>query len=165
MNTVLAAIDFSRVSRKVLSTAIEIARAIGGRVVVLNAVQPPPIATDLAPFVADAIRITDDIERSSRRYLHRLQQQLAARGTLVETMCQQGFAVSLILAQAEALNAQYVVLGSHGHSALYDMVAGSTASGVVKRSPCPVVVVPAAPPKSQRPRNGRRKFRARPSSR
>ena len=43
---------------------------------------------------------------------------------------------------AQKLGAEYIVIGSHGHSAAYDVLMGSVASGVVKKSPCSVLVVP-----------------------
>lgn len=152
MNTVLAPIDFSRVSPAVIAQATELSRAIGGRVVLLHAVKPPEIATDLAPVVGEVVRFTAEVERGARRHLRRLQKRLAGRGVTVETECAQGFPVPLILARAKELSARYVVLGSHGHSAFYDLVAGSTASGVLKRAPCPVVVVPATPAPRKRRR-------------
>jgi nucleotide-binding universal stress UspA family protein len=33
-------------------------------------------------------------------------------------------------------------MGSHGHGALYNLLVGGTASGVIQKSPCPVVIVP-----------------------
>lgn len=56
MKTVLAAIDFSPVSRAVLKAATELARALRARVVLINVVQPPSIATDLAPVVGEVLR-------------------------------------------------------------------------------------------------------------
>jgi len=53
-------------------------------------------------------------------------------------------AVGFILAQAGALRADYIVMGSHGHAALYELLAGSTAHGVLLKAACPVVVVPPA---------------------
>uniref|UniRef100_UPI0040495246 universal stress protein n=1 Tax=Cephaloticoccus sp. TaxID=1985742 RepID=UPI0040495246 len=53
-----------------------------------------------------------------------------------------------IIEQARKSRAAYIVIGSHGHSALYDLLAGSTATGVIKRAPCPVLVVPPAGKKS-----------------
>jgi nucleotide-binding universal stress UspA family protein len=155
MNTVLAAIDFSAVSRKVITTAMEIARAVHGRAVILNAVQPPSVVTDLAPLVGEALQFTADIERASRRHLHRIGERFTGRGVSVETICRQGFPTSLIIAAAKEVEARYIVLGSHGHTAFYDLAVGSTASGVLKRAPCPVIVV-TAPAKPNR-RKSRRK--------
>jgi nucleotide-binding universal stress UspA family protein len=53
-----------------------------------------------------------------------------------------GAPVNRILEQAESLPADYVVLGSHGHTAVYELLVGSTAHGVLKSATCPVIVVP-----------------------
>jgi nucleotide-binding universal stress UspA family protein len=34
-------------------------------------------------------------------------------------------------------------MGSHGHTAFYDLLVGSTTQGVLKKAPCPVLIVPA----------------------
>lgn len=143
MKTILAAIDFSPVSRDVVDHAVALSRAVDGRVTVLHAVEPPAIATDLTSVVGEALRLMAEVERTSRRQLQRMQRRWAERGVTVEVMCRQGFPVPLIAAVAKQLEADYIVLGSHGHSALHDLVAGSTTNGVLKRADCPVVVVPA----------------------
>lgn len=154
MKTILVPIDFSPVSRDVIAEAVALARTLRARVVLVHVVQPPMIVSDLAPLVGEAIQFTAEVEKGSRQHLRRLQQRLAGRGVTVSTVCLQGYPVGQILAQAKALKARYIVVGSHGHTAFYDLVAGSVASGILKRAPCPVVVVPAAPPgrKSARPR-------------
>jgi nucleotide-binding universal stress UspA family protein len=150
MKPVLVAIDFSPVSHAVLRVATDLARAIHGRIFLLNVVQPPSIATDLGPLVGEVLQFTAEIERGARRHLHQIQKRLAARNVTVDTICLQGFPVAQIIARAKELEAEYIVLGSHGHTAFYDLVAGSTASGVLKRAKRPVVVVPAVPTKSKR---------------
>jgi nucleotide-binding universal stress UspA family protein len=55
----------------------------------------------------------------------------------------------VIATRANQINADLVVLGSHGHGALYGLVLGSTVAGVMARSDHPVLVlrgVYAAPP-------------------
>lgn len=154
MKTILAAIDFSPVSRDVVAHAIALARAFNARVAIFNAVQPPQVVTDLAPLVGEALQITEEVERASRQHLHRIQKRCADRGVSVDPICQQGFAVPSIVALAKRLEACYIVLGSHGHTAFYDLVAGGTASGVLKRATCPVVVVTAKPKKRKKARRG-----------
>lgn len=53
-----------------------------------------------------------------------------------------GLAVDEILERAKAVPADYIVLGSHGHGALYHLFSGSVVTGVLQHSTCPVVVVP-----------------------
>ncbi|TCC24837.1 universal stress protein [Kribbella speibonae] len=48
-----------------------------------------------------------------------------------------------------ALDAELIVLGSHGHGAFHDALVGSTSLHVIRNAPCPVVVVPD-PPRAER---------------
>lgn len=41
-----------------------------------------------------------------------------------------------------ALDAELLVLGSHGHGMVHDRLVGSTTQRVIQHAPCPVVVVP-----------------------
>ena len=166
MKTVLAAIDFSPVTPAVLEVAARLARAIHGRVVLLTVVEPPSIVTDLAPLVGDALQFTAEVERGARHHLHRIQKRLAGDDLTVEAICQQGFAVPQIIAHATEVGAEYIVLGTHGHGALHDLVAGSVARGVLKRAICPVVVVPAAAtsPKPAKARRDSRRLAKKPGA-
>jgi nucleotide-binding universal stress UspA family protein len=42
-----------------------------------------------------------------------------------------------------------VVVGSHGHGALYNLLVGSVAEGVIRHSTVPVVVVPRVDSKAE----------------
>jgi nucleotide-binding universal stress UspA family protein len=41
-----------------------------------------------------------------------------------------------------ALDAELIVLGSHGHGAFHDALVGSTSQHVIRHASCPVVVLP-----------------------
>jgi nucleotide-binding universal stress UspA family protein len=60
------------------------------------------------------------------------------------TVQRTGAPVPAILAKAASSRAAYVVMGSHGHGAIYDLLVGSTTHGVLMKAPCPVMVVPPA---------------------
>jgi nucleotide-binding universal stress UspA family protein len=150
MKTLLVPIDFSPVSRYVLDEAARLARLVKARLILLHAVPPPSVATDLAPLVGEALQFTAELEKSGRRQLHRLEKSPRFKGLKVETRCEMGFPVPHVLGVAKQVKADVIVIGSHGHTALFDLVVGSTASGVLKHAPCPVLVVPA-------PQKGKRK--------
>ncbi|MBI5692057.1 MAG: universal stress protein [Verrucomicrobia bacterium] len=142
MNTVLAPIDFSRASRGVIDEAIRLARSFEGRVVLLHVVKPPSLASELAPLAGAAEDMTAEVERVARAQLHLVQRRLMKRGISVETLCKTGSPIRCIVEHAEAQAARYIVVGAHGRSALRRLVVGGTASGVLKKAACPVVVVP-----------------------
>lgn len=148
MKTILVPVDFSKVSRYVLAEAAHLARLTKARLVLLHVVQPPAVVTDLAPLVGEALQMSAELENIGRRHLHRMQKSPTLRGLKVESVCEQGFAVAQVVAHAKRLKADVIVLGSHGHGAVYNLVVGSTATGVLKHAPCPVLVVPA-PEKSR----------------
>ena len=52
-----------------------------------------------------------------------------------------------MLFRSASLGADLIVLGSHGHTAAYDLLIGSTTQTVLRRSPRPVLVVPMTPPR------------------
>jgi len=52
-----------------------------------------------------------------------------------------GHAVAVIVARVKELNADLLVVGFMGHSALYERIIGGTADRLVRLAPCPVLVV------------------------
>lgn len=142
MKTILVPVDFSPVSRYVLKEAAALARLTKARLVLQHVVSPPAVVTDLAPLVGEAIELTAELEVVGRRHLHRLQKSPTLAGLKVDVICEPGYPVTQVLAQAKRLRADLIVLGSHGHGAVYNLVIGSTANGVLKHASCPVLVVP-----------------------
>ena len=69
---------------------------------------------------------------------------LQSRGISAHGLLVQGPTVETILTERERLQADTIVLGSHGRGALFRALLGSVSEGVVRATPCPVLVVPAA---------------------
>jgi nucleotide-binding universal stress UspA family protein len=147
MKTILTPVDFSPATSLVLDTAMDLARAVGGEVVLLHIVQPPMVTSDYGLAMENVQEILSVSERAATRQLAHLQERLANADVPTRSMHVNGAPVPAILEQAGKLGASYVVMGSHGHTAFYDLLVGSTTQGVLKRSPCPVVIVPPKPHK------------------
>ncbi|MFY9923520.1 MAG: universal stress protein [Opitutaceae bacterium] len=143
MKTILVPIDFSDVTNRVLEKAVELARALTGRLVILHVIQPPVNLSASDPIlIENTARITVAAEKAADKHLDRLRKTLLADFDAVEVLRVTGAPVAQILEQASGLPADYIVLGSHGHTAVYDLLVGSTAHGVLKKSSCPVIIVP-----------------------
>jgi nucleotide-binding universal stress UspA family protein len=141
MKTILAPVDFSPVTGRVGDTAVALARSLRGRVVLLHIVPPPVITSEYGVMLEDIGALTKAAESASARLLARLRKKLAGPGVPVATVQLSGAPVPLILDQAARLKAAYVVIGSHGHNAFYDLLVGSTTHSVLLKAPCPVVVI------------------------
>jgi len=143
VKTILAPIDFSGISDSVLEQATELARALKAKIVLLNVIQPPVITSEYGPFLENITEIVTVGEKAAAKQLTRLQEKLAAEGIETDTLQFSGAPVPNILKQAEKLDVDYIVMGSHGHTAFYDLLVGSTTHGVLLRATCPVMIVPA----------------------
>jgi nucleotide-binding universal stress UspA family protein len=88
-------------------------------------------------------------EKVAVRQLTHLQSSLAAKGISADTLLVNGLAEANILEQARKHKVDYIILGSHGHTAFYDLLVGSTTHAVLKKTTCPVIVVPS--PRKKKP--------------
>jgi nucleotide-binding universal stress UspA family protein len=159
VKTILAPIDFSTVSDAVVEQAAALALALEGRVIVLSVIQPPVIATEYAPVMENIAEITAAGEKNAARRLGAIQDKLQVEGVVNESIQLVGAPIPHIIEQAEKCSADYIVMGSHGHTALYDLLVGSTTHGVLLRAKCPVVIVPSGKPtKAPGLRTGRHAF-------
>ncbi len=142
MKTILAPIDFSGISDDVVKATSELAVVLNARVVLLNVVQPPVLTTDFGVGLDNIQELMILSEKAAFKNIDRQKAKLARKGLEVEGVIATGAPVPLILEQAVRSKASYIVMGSHGHTALYDLLVGSTTQGVLKGSRCPVVVLP-----------------------
>ena len=147
MKTILVPVDLSAATTRVCDAACELAKLIDARLVLLHVLQPPPVM--LADYYAfDAGAMAEAVaagEKFATRQLEALSRYSARRAVPVETMQCAGQPVPVILAQAAAAKADYIVLGSHGHGAMFDLLVGATTQGILRKAHCPVLVVPMAP--------------------
>ena len=143
MKTILAPVDFSSVTTRVVEEAGELARAFGGTVELFHSVAPP---VNVVTYDIPVESFTQELEfaqEQAGRKLAVLMRVLEAKGISCTTKYTQGHAVDAILEEARRLPAAFIVMGAHGHGAVYELLAGSTTHGVLHKAACPVVVLPS----------------------
>jgi nucleotide-binding universal stress UspA family protein len=143
MKTILVPVDLSAATSRVCAAACDLAELIGGQIVLLHVVPPPPVMmNDYYAFdTGHLAQAMIAVEKSASLKLRALARRFASRCP-VQTAQVTGQPVGTILARARSAKAAYIVLGSHGHGAMFDLLVGSTASGVLRKTRCPVLVVP-----------------------
>src|SRR4051812_44930942 len=114
MKTILAPVDFSTASDAVVTEAAALARALQGRVVFLNVVQLPVTISEYAPLLQNVSEMTAACEKHGARELEKLEAKLAADFVTAESVQLVGAPIPLIVEEAEKLEADYIVMGSHG---------------------------------------------------
>ncbi|HYF37024.1 MAG TPA: universal stress protein [Prosthecobacter sp.] len=137
MKTILALVDFSDVTARVLQYAESFANTFGSNVVLGHIIPPEPVVVDFAPPTPP------DDSAAAKSKLEALRDGLASRGIAVSTYSVQGPVVATIHDWNRQHNPDFIIMGSHGHGALYNLLVGSVTAAVLKSAPCPVLVVPS----------------------
>jgi len=143
MKTILVPVDFSDVTPQVLSVASSMAAAYSCRLVVVYVVEPEPDFVGFEPGPPNVRLCAPRDLKTERQRLETMKDRLVAEGRDAIAFTMQGSAVDKILREARDQNAGLIVMGSHGHGALYELLIGSVTQGVMKGAHCPVVIVPA----------------------
>ncbi len=140
---ILAAVDFSPVTDAVLATLGRIGTLSAVKVHLVHVAPPEPDFVGYAPG-PDVVRGQVAAElRTQHQRLQELADRLRAGSIEATALLLQGPTVDALIAECGKRQAGLIVLGSHGHGAVYDLLVGSVAEGVVKRSKVPVLQVPA----------------------
>lgn len=146
MKTILAAVDLSDVSSRVVDEAGKLARTIGAKVCILHVEGLESGTLEYDPGTKEEQERISSYSGGTRIILESLANQLKEREIPVDLICKRGSPVWRILQEARKLNAESIVVGSHGHGNIYHFIAGTMASGAVgvrvrALAECPVVVV------------------------
>ncbi|HXE71059.1 MAG TPA: universal stress protein [Candidatus Nitrosotenuis sp.] len=136
MKLILAAVDFSAGSERVLAMARELAELIGGRVHLLHVVEPIGDPLDPDPEVRSFHR---ELEREARQRLEAMLPALQGQGASYSVVL--GHRPQVIAREAEDLRAYMVVMGTH--AGREEPWAG-TSHQVAWRTSRPVLLVPVS---------------------
>jgi nucleotide-binding universal stress UspA family protein len=138
--TILCALDLSRHSEVVAEHAVALAKAFSAKVV---AVYIAPALTQYVGFHVPPSSIENFVseivtgaEQNMREFVEANFKDIEAEGKVVN-----GYAAEEILNQAEACDADLIVMGTHGRVGIDRILFGSVAERIVKSSTIPVMTV------------------------
>ena len=138
----LGALDLSQATLPVVDVCRRVAKRMHAEVFLLHVADPDP---DFVGYEAGPGVVRDHIARKFRHEHHTLQNhadRLRQAGVNATALMIQGPAIETTLNEAERLNIDLIIVGSHGRSALFDIIAGSVSMGILRKSVVPVLVVP-----------------------
>lgn len=143
MQQILAAVDFSEVSSRVVEQAARLAEAFSAELSLVHVAAPDPefVGYDAGPESVRGQRAAE--LRSEHRELQAMAEALRERGLRARALLIQGPTVEKLVEEIARLDADVAVLGSHGRGALMRALLGSVSEGVIRGASCPVLVVPS----------------------
>jgi nucleotide-binding universal stress UspA family protein len=140
LRRILVPTDFTETSDHALDWALGIAAKVGAAVTLLHSYELPIIGfpdgtilptPDIASHIADA----------SRSALDATVKRLAGRGVAIASVLREGVAYEEINAVAESIDADLIVIGTHGRKGLARALLGSVAENVIRTASRPVVTI------------------------
>lgn len=137
---ILAPIDFSESSTIALEYAADLAARLSVPLVVLHAYEVPSFAFPEGSYIPspeEAARIADAAQRS----LDKATKPIADKGVQVTAKLRIGSAQSEIVATAEDLGCDLIVMGTHGRGFLSRALLGGVTNNVIRLASCPVLVI------------------------
>ena len=150
---ILVAIDFSESQKKILEHARCYANAFSAKLWILHVAQqsgmdmlPYDPNTDYFVYDINSQEIRNDLAKhfhNEHQQLQTLAQEFRDDGFDATALLIQGDPIKIILSQAERLRVDLLIIGSHGHGKLYQLVMGSISEEVLHSAKCPMLIVPS----------------------
>jgi universal stress protein A len=139
LKRILVPLDFSECANKALQYAIPFAGMCDASLHLLYVVQLSYTAGELGP--PEALLVDADAQQGAEDRLRELASQSVGKRAVWETVVRTGLPADEIVRAAQDLNADLIIISTHGHTGLRHMLMGSVAEAVVRRAPCPVLTV------------------------
>lgn len=139
---ILVPCDGSEVSTRALVSATQLARDGGGRVLVLHVLDQ--IDYFAGGYEYAGASVMEELQRQARKVLEDAAAVCQSAGVPYETQLIDEPGTRLgdkVAEQAQAWNADLVVVGTHGRKGLSRAMLGSGAEQIVRFAPVPVLVV------------------------
>jgi nucleotide-binding universal stress UspA family protein len=136
---ILVPTDFSELSNKAVAKAVALAQRFNAKIDLVHVLEPPPYPE----FGYVHIPLKEGgLRKMAEAYFEKLRKHIPALADLVDyTPVRTGNAPYEIVQSARQLNADLIVIGTHGRTGLKRLALGSTAEKVVRHAHCPVLVL------------------------
>ena len=136
---ILVPLDGSALGERALPMAAEIAKASGGRLILLRVVPPFTVLAADPLLYEEMNRMSED---EALAYLRHVQEEQVPQLT-AELVIEFGSAADSILEQAHDHQVDLIVMSSHGRSGLNRWVYGSVAERILSQAQCPTLIINA----------------------
>lgn len=139
---ILIAVDLSDATAVILEQVRPLAACTGAQVWLLHVADPDPDFLGYEPGPQTVRDQVADEMRRKHRHVQGAAEAWRAAGLDVTPLQVQGPIAETVLAEAKRLAATLIVVGSHGHGAVFQLLVGSVSERILQHATCPVLVVP-----------------------
>ncbi|MFA6545658.1 MAG: universal stress protein [Limisphaerales bacterium] len=136
---ILVPVDFSECSRKALRYAVPFATQFGASLTLLYVAQVNYAVGEFG--MIDSPLMEGQVREAAEKALENLLRDEIAGAVPASKQTRIGRPASEIAAAAKDINADLIIISTHGHTGLKHVLLGSVTEHVARLAPCPVLVV------------------------
>jgi nucleotide-binding universal stress UspA family protein len=146
--TILVPTDFSENAEVAFEKACELSRLLGATLHVLHVRDESSLRTAVKEGLLDTCNTDEEVQAAVKRLTEerfaRLLSHADCGANPIQHLSRRGEAAGVTLAYAKEINADLIMLGRHGQGVMKNLIGavlGSVAEVIIRKSPCPVLVV------------------------
>lgn len=142
MKSILLPIDFSEKSEYLIDKVTDFAKEINAKIFIIH-VAPLDIGFAIGDM---GFRYFPEVEESELKEelitLKKFEERIIANNVECDHILKQGDPSDTIIEYAREIAADYIAIGSHGRTGMYDLFIGSLTKAITRRAQRPVLVIP-----------------------
>jgi nucleotide-binding universal stress UspA family protein len=138
---ILVPIDFSDYSKHALNYAISVAVTFGSELILVYVVEPAVYPADLGFGQVTLPNIEHELAERGKNELEELVKSRVGTKLTCSTIVRIGKPFQEIIETAKRQKVDLIVIATHGHTGVEHLIFGGTTEKVVKKAPCPVLIV------------------------
>lgn len=138
---ILVPIDFSGHSKNALQYAISYAKQFSAELILVYVVEPTIYPADFSFGQVAVPSIENELRERGKVELEELVKTQIGGGLTARTFVRTGKPFLEILSTAGEEEVDLIIIATHGHTGVEHILFGGTAEKVVRKAPCPVLVV------------------------
>ena len=151
----LIALDYDPTAIKVAEQGFMLAGAAHAEVILLHVISDPVYysSTEYSPIMGyvdyheiEAVQLEniEGLRNASHLFLDKFKHKLGDKA--IQTLVKEGDIAEQILDTAREIHADVIILGSHSHKWLEDIVMGSVTKRVMQHTKTPLLIIPTKKP-------------------
>ena len=138
---VLIALDYDETAEKVAIQGFAMAKAMNAEVILLHVISEQPVYYSAYTYTREwQVDIIGDLRIAIQKFLDKAKKQLGDES--IRTVIEFGDIAYVILGTAADLNADIIVMGSHSRKWVENIILGSQAADVLKKTTIPLYIIP-----------------------
>ena len=138
---VLITMDYDETSKKVAEVGFSIAKAMNAEIILLHVISEQIVYYSSYTSMQELkVDVMGDLKKSTQKFLDKTKKYLGDES--IQTLLKKGTITDTILETAKELDIDFIVMGSHSRKWLENIILGSAAEDVLKKTTIPLLIVP-----------------------